>query len=236
MVVRPTTLRAQLDRTQLADGAAMTFVASTEETNRYGFSLRNDGWNLDNFNANPVVLWMHDPFTPPLGRGQAVSDGSRVLLADVVFDDADPLAQSVERKLRRGFLNAVSVSWDYLSAEGEPVTDAWRLTNDQIRDELSYDLAEVSVVTVPGDPRAVRMAQARALAGAAGVALVREADHGDATVDELRTAVVDLAARLGLHLAAPAAPQTPAPAAPATPDVTAARTLLAALNIPEEGV
>ena len=50
----------------------MHFTASAEGINRHGFSLRKSGWRLDNYNLNPVFLWMHMDFMPPIGRGRAV--------------------------------------------------------------------------------------------------------------------------------------------------------------------
>jgi hypothetical protein len=232
--------RATLDRSALADGEPMTFVASTQDTNRYGFSLRNEGWLLDAYNGNPVVLWMHDPWTPPVARGLARSDGERLLLGNVVFDAEDELARTVESKLRRGFLNSVSVGWDWRDGEGRPILEWWRLSPDQMRDEAYYDLAEVSVVTVPGDPGALRMTQALAPLGARLLRLVEERERGDAAAEDLVAAVREELTRLGIDPAALAAPPTPAPPpdpdVPAPPpgvDLTAARALCAVLELPK---
>jgi hypothetical protein len=236
------TARAQLDRSALADGGPMTFVASTTDTNRYGFALRNEGWRLDNYNRNPVVLWMHDPFTPPIGRGEARSTGTELLLENVVFDGDDELGRSVESKLRRGFLNSVSVGWDFQAEDGAPILDWYRLSPEEIAASF-YDLAEVSVVTVPGDPGAVRMQQALAPFGARLLGLLDERERGEALAVEIRAAVAEELTRLGIDpatLGGPPAPETPEPTPAPVPaveppvDVTAARTLLAVLELPEE--
>ena len=65
-----------------------------------------------------------------------------------------PLAHTVESKYRRGFLSAVSVGLDFVDSAGCPL-NWWSLTPEQIRDEAFYDLAELSAVTVPADPKAV---------------------------------------------------------------------------------
>lgn len=229
--------RAQVDRSVLAaDGdAPLTFIASTEVVNRKGYYLRHEGWRLDNFNANPVMLWMHDPYSPSLATGQAVSKSKQVLIEDVVFDREDEFARQVESKYRRGFLNAVSVGWRGMDDEGAYV-DLWGIGDDEIGEKLFYDLVETSFVTTPGNPQAVRKQHhlalskiSRELAG-----LFDEQERGEATADEIDAAVRESLGRLGLDvdalakLAAPAAP--PNDDAPVGVDPHAARAVLAAFN------
>lgn len=203
--------RAQLDRTSLADDQPLTFTASSTQLNRHGFSLRNEGWRLDNFNANPVLLWMHNPFRPPIGQGRALSKDQKIVLDAVTFDREDELARSIESKFRRGFLNAVSVSWDWQLEDGTPVTDPWRMSDEQVRDELFYDLAEVSAVSVPGDPRAVSQQSRLALARLSDelVELADEREHGAITAPELQAAVRAELTRLGIDPALLAAGTPP---------------------------
>ncbi|HEV8653129.1 MAG TPA: hypothetical protein VG276_27985 [Actinomycetes bacterium] len=136
-----------------SDDEALTFTASTTRLNRYGFRLRHEGWRIDNYNANPVVLWMHIPFLRPIGRGRASLRDGR-LLNTITFDRDNPFAADVERQYRAGFLNAVSVGIDFVDKNGAPLTG--RLTAEQIEKEAYYDLAEVSSVPVPADPGALK--------------------------------------------------------------------------------
>ena len=133
----------------------MHFTASAEGINRHGFSLRKSGWRLDNYNLNPVFLWMHMDFMPPIGRGRAVQGDNGLSLA-VTFDRSDPFAQQIENKYRSGFLNAVSVGFDFVNEDGSPIAAWWRMDPEQINKQAFYDLAEVSAVPVPADPRAVK--------------------------------------------------------------------------------
>ncbi|MGH9249673.1 MAG: hypothetical protein ACRD0W_09200 [Acidimicrobiales bacterium] len=160
---RRATLRGMLTQ-PAGDGDALTFTASSTSLNRYGFALRHDGWRIDNYNNNPVFLWMHMDFLPPIGRGRAsLSDGR--LLNTVTFDRSDPFAATIEQKYRGGFLNAVSVGFDFVDRAGKAIKDWWRLSVDQIRTEAFYDLAEVSAVPVPADPNALRASRGRLAAG-----------------------------------------------------------------------
>ncbi len=189
------------------DDGPLTFTVSSQVLNRHGFSLRTDGWMLDNWNANPAVLWMHNPFTPPIGRGRALAKTDRVL-AEISFDPSDEFARQVDSKYRRGFLNAVSAGLDFVNADGSPMDflDFIRMSDEQIRDEAFYDLAEVSAVTVPADPKALvenhRAAAStlstlsrisRELAGA-----YDEQEYGRAGAGEVRAVVHAELRRLGL--------------------------------------
>lgn len=132
----------------------LVFTASAEGVNRYGFSLNKKRWKIDNFNANPVILWMHNDMMPPIGRGRASMDGSG-LRTGITFDRSDPFAVQIENKYRGGFLNAVSVGFDFVDSGGRPIERWWSLTPEQISNEAFYDLAEVSAVPVPADPGAL---------------------------------------------------------------------------------
>ncbi|PXY21132.1 HK97 family phage prohead protease [Prauserella muralis] len=223
--------RAQLDRAALADDGPLTFVASSDGLNRYGYALRTDGWRLDAYNANPVVLWMHNSFRPPIGQGRALNKDAHIVLDAVEFDRDDELARMVESKYRRGFLNAVSVGFHFVQEDGAPV-DTWRMKSEEIRDELFYDLVEVSAVTTPADPRALRQQSRLALAGLGKelVELFDEQEQGAATAEEIRTAVRAELAHLGIDLAALTKKEDPEDDAPAGIDQEAAGAVLAAFS------
>lgn len=132
----------------------LVFTASAEGVNRYGFSLNKSRWKIDNFNANPVILWMHNDMMPPIGRGRASMD-AQGLRTGVTFDRQDPFAVTIENKYRSGFLNAVSVGFDFVNMDGSPIDRWWSMTSEEITNEAFYDLAEVSAVPVPADPNAL---------------------------------------------------------------------------------
>lgn len=238
-------MRGQLDKAALSDDGPLRFVASSTGVNRYGFSLRNEGWRLDNFLTNPVFLWMHDPTMPPIGRAPARREAGE-LACYVDFDRDDAFAASVESKYRRGFLSAVSVGWDFITADGLPVDDWWRMSNERVRDEVFYDLTEISAVPVPGDPRALQQQRSSlSLLGRHFVELLDEQENGQATADDIRAAVRTELAALGLDLdaltkrpgadLAPAGdPKTPAPDPVAGIESDAAAAVLAAFNLEGE--
>ena len=107
---------------------------------RDGLTIKADAWQLENYKANPVVLWAHDYTQPPIGRADVTQEEGN-LIASVTFDQGDDLAKNIERKYRDGFLHSVSVGWETQESEGATVTRA--------------ELLDVSAVPVPGDPGAL---------------------------------------------------------------------------------
>lgn len=137
-------------------GDPMRFIASTGNVARDGWIIDQNSWILDNYRANPILLWGHDYNSLPIGRCEVLPAGDR-LECIAYFDQNDPLACRVEDKYRRGFLNAVSVGWASYeqvppSAPGKPMV---------LRQN---ELLDISCVSVPGDPGALVERQARALA------------------------------------------------------------------------
>lgn len=210
-------------------GTPIPFIASTPGVKRDGLDLRASGWRLDTYQRNPVFQWCHDRVMPPIGRVEATKGD--VLRAMVTFDQDDPFARSVESKYRRGFLHAVSVSWDWVDGDGQRM-DPWRLSVDDLRDRAFYDMTELSGVPIPADPDAVVLRTRSALASY-GRELVRlfdeqETPESKTTAPELRAAVLAELDRLGIPL-----PTAPPPPQATGVDHQAARTLLAAFSFPE---
>lgn len=144
-------LRAIAERAEGDETGPIWFTASTDLDARDGLIIEQEGWQLESFQANPVILWAHDYFSqPPIGRAVDVEVTEHALRVRVQFDEEDPFAASVARKYRQGFLSAVSVGWDTLEMQGDRVKRA--------------DLLEVSAVPVPADPHALVDRQRRRLA------------------------------------------------------------------------
>ena len=55
---------------QNVEGATRTkrFVFSDATVDHAGDSIDPKGWDLGVFRSNPVALWSHDSFSPPIGK------------------------------------------------------------------------------------------------------------------------------------------------------------------------
>ena len=51
---------------------ALTFVLSTDDVDRHGDVVASDGWRLEAYLRNPVLLWAHDYRHPAIGRALSV--------------------------------------------------------------------------------------------------------------------------------------------------------------------
>jgi hypothetical protein len=136
-------------------GGVYTFRANDGLPDRYQDRVSPQGWQLDSYNANPVILYNHDEFAGslvgapllPIGKGHAYIEGD-ALFVDVEFDQGDEFAKKVESKVAGGFLNAVSVRY-LMTKFAENELGGY--------DSHEQDLLEISVVTIPGNQRAVRV-------------------------------------------------------------------------------
>lgn len=144
----PEYIRAYTERADDSrPGDAIRFIASTSDVVRDGMIVEAAGWQLDNFKRNPVFLWAHNYFEPPIGTVKSIAIDGDNLIADVVFDQDDPEALRIERKYRNGILNAVSVGFNVIDYQPSQGQDAPRATK--------AELLEISGVPVPADPNAL---------------------------------------------------------------------------------
>ena len=51
---------------------AITFVFSTDDVDRHGDVISADGWVLDSYRENPILLWAHDYRQSAIGRAVPV--------------------------------------------------------------------------------------------------------------------------------------------------------------------
>lgn len=136
-------------------GREFTATISTGSLDRENDRLDPNGWRLDAFRANPVVLWAHAVSTPPIGRATDVRVRGGALVATFEFPPPTlyPLADQVEGLLRAGFLTAVSVGF-------RPIK--WRANERGGLDYSEQELLEFSIVPVPANPEALLVGRASA--------------------------------------------------------------------------
>lgn len=123
------------------------FVASTANADRMHDVINQMGWELERFKKNPVILWAHDSDSLPVGKAVNVYvDGTLKIEVQFASDEYE-FARTVEKLVKNGYLNAVSVGFIPLE-DPEP------------NDHGGYDfkrneLLEVSIVPVPANAEAL---------------------------------------------------------------------------------
>jgi hypothetical protein len=151
-----------IDRAKAEETRTVDFIISSAARDRHNSILNMKGWNLDNFNANPIVGYQHDvyganmcqPENPDnvLGPGRAYLEGDK-LIGEVTFEtkDINPLAEKIFRKVLNGTLRATSVGFLEVG-KGET-----RKADDgvEVYHFSGQELLEFSIVNIPSNAEAV---------------------------------------------------------------------------------
>lgn len=133
----------------------LLFTISTPAVDRVGDTIAVDGWQLDNYRKNPVVLWAHDYTDYPVAMSRQIwaEDGKLKSIAKFVPADnpaTGKTADGIYQLYKQGFMSATSVGF-------RPIKWAW--TEDSDRkfgiDFEEQELLEYSLVPVPANAEAL---------------------------------------------------------------------------------
>jgi len=161
-----TRLERAARRVDKAEGKARTlrFVASDETVDRYGDIIRADGWQLDTYHHNPVLLFAHDS-RAPIGNAKVWVE-NKSLLADATFapEGKSALADEIWNLVDADVVRAVSVGFLPTVApnvmRGEPDKNGYApIIGFEF---IGQELLELSVVSVPANPAALALARSLA--------------------------------------------------------------------------
>lgn len=151
-------VRDHLTEPAVEEGVIDAVVGSTNVLDRMGDVITQDGWVLDNYTKNPVILWGHNvkEERPPIGKALKVwVDGkqqrTKKLMFQVKFDLQDSFAAEIFRKVKDGFINTVSVG--FLPTEWEEMDKGQGPFGG--RKYTKQELLELSFVPVPANPEAI---------------------------------------------------------------------------------
>lgn len=131
-------------------------IASEEIADRDGDIISIDGWDLKNFKANPVLMWLHmmDGTTEPIGRANNIGfkliNGKKKMTFEPEFHEITEKAKTIKRMYDEGFLKAFSVGfkpkeWQKISGDQE-FPPRYKYTKQE--------LVEISAVAIPALPTA----------------------------------------------------------------------------------
>lgn len=135
-------------------------IMSTAALARDGHILVPQGCRLDNYRANPIVLWGHDPDFP-IGNSDDIVIEPEQIRARIRFAPLGISAKADEIRglMKAGVVRAVSVGFDPL--DGEPLNPSRPKGGQRFTD---WELLELSVVSVGSDANALVTARAKAAA------------------------------------------------------------------------
>ncbi|HWP59538.1 MAG TPA: hypothetical protein VNL14_16720 [Candidatus Acidoferrales bacterium] len=136
------------------EGNLFRFVISTDSVDREKDTIATTGWKIDNWKANPVVLWAHNYRALPVAGGRNLTIEEHRVLSDADFSESrklDPFAETVRGYVAAKLLRTSSVGFDPFK---------W-IINEERRgwDFIEQELLEWSIVPVPANPEAVQLAR-----------------------------------------------------------------------------
>ena len=136
----------------------LSVVASDETPDRYGDIIRVEGWNLDAYRKNPIVLFGHSA-RDPVGTAEVRVSGKK-LIADITLGAAGttPMVDAVRALVAQKILKAVSVGFQPTKEPNEikdPETNKWTGGYEWVGQEL----LENSIVSIPANPNALTLAR-----------------------------------------------------------------------------
>jgi len=135
-------------------------MVSTEAVDRDGDIIRAAGGKFDNYLKNPVVLWGHDYHELPIAKTLSLTAVPGVgVRAKFQFPKRGlhPEADKIRDLWDGGFLNATSIGFIPLKSVNLNPNEPWGP-----KEFIEWELLEFSVVNVPANAEALRLAMKNA--------------------------------------------------------------------------
>ena len=120
-----------------------TFLVSDETKNSYGFRVFTSGIDTEQFERNPIMLFMHDRKRNVIGRWENLKKNGDKLYADAIFDTNDPQGKLIADKVENGFIKSASLGIEVLEQQGDLITKS--------------KLHEISIVDIGSNKNALKL-------------------------------------------------------------------------------
>ena len=136
------------------ENAGFAWTLSTFDLDRFGERIDPAGWDFSRFIKNPVVEWAHRYDIPAIGKIENLTINDDGLHGVVIFNDKsfDPLAWSIEQRVKAGVIRAGSVGFRVIEIEIPSKDDNKDGTSLIFRKQ---ELLEFSICNVPANPWAL---------------------------------------------------------------------------------
>lgn len=133
-----------------AESRQVVVTVSTDQVDRSGDIVVQDGIYLENFKKTRTILWNHDQ-SIPIAQCLSIESTSNGLIAVAEFppEGTSAKADEIYGLIKAGVINAASIG--FLPIEGEPVDGKNPKNGVKI---ISSELFEFSFVSVPANPGA----------------------------------------------------------------------------------
>lgn len=120
-----------------------TFLVSDETKNSHGFRVLTSGIDTEQFERNPIMLFMHDRKRNVIGRWENLKKNGDKLFADAIFDTNDPQGKLIADKVKNGFIKSASLGIEVLEQKEDLITKS--------------KLHEISIVDIGSNKNALKL-------------------------------------------------------------------------------
>jgi phage head maturation protease len=168
------------------DADGFPWVFSSYDLDRFEERVDPAGWELGNYQKNPVVQWAHDHTIPAIGLAKGVQVENGSLKGTVFFNgrEYDEFGWGIGERVRHGVIRAGSVGFLILKIE---------LPEEKKGSEESasliyrrQELLEFSICNVPANPFALAEKNERVGGGENGLAgLAREIGRLEKMIEDV---------------------------------------------------
>ncbi len=141
------------------ESRVLRYTCSDSSVDRMGDIIKQDGWNLENFKKNPVIMGFHDYSTFPVGNALSVGVSEGKLKMNILFADGEVNedADKAFKMAKSGFMRAGSVGFNPLKhhqASAEEQKELGMSPYGIMFEE--QELMEFSVCGVPANANAIQ--------------------------------------------------------------------------------
>lgn len=133
-----------------------TFILTDESVNSYGYRVLMSGLGRAQFLRNPVMLYSHEYGLLPIGTWENVREEEGQLLADAHFDEGDPFAMEIGRKVDAGVIRCCSIGFDVLDVDD---SDGLKVAGQTGPTVTKAELLECSICTFGANRNAMRLSE-----------------------------------------------------------------------------
>jgi len=131
-----------------SEKGGMVAVASTAIEDRHGEIVEVEGWDVGNYQKNPVLLWGHNHDEFAIGIAEKVwtektAKGTSALMFKPKFHDITERARAAKRLVEENIIKAFSVGFQSKEMDDNKFTE--------------QELLEISLVNVPANPDAMML-------------------------------------------------------------------------------
>jgi len=145
-------------------------VASNEAQDRMGDVILSEGWELEAYKKNPVILWGHNHSEPAIAKAVDTRIEDKQLIQDWHFPEKFGEVHELSELIYVGYMedifNASSVGFAPLKWRNDGFEDGEREELGLGEDGwlfIKQELYEVSAVNVPANPEALQLMKAKGL-------------------------------------------------------------------------